>query len=152
MSRVFWDDWVVDLADADEALQETDLFLVYGTLQSFSGNNTLLSMASLIGDVTTKDKYVLGNVGFPYAFPESVVPEEYSYLLFQVKGELWQVNDPSTVLDLDGLEGHPVHYERKVVETTEGHKAWMYLNHDWSDAKRCTACHLKEGVWAWRGY
>jgi gamma-glutamylcyclotransferase (GGCT)/AIG2-like uncharacterized protein YtfP len=146
-----WDDWVLSLSDCDEVLQECDLFFVYGTLQSFSGNNRLLAQADLIEDqAITQDKYVLGTYGCPYAFPKSVVPEKHHNILFPVKGEVWRVTDPSTCRDLDMLEGHPDHYEREIIDLADGTRAWMYLQKDWSQARGCNACHLIEGVWKWQ--
>lgn len=151
--RILWDDWVYDLSDAEDTLAECNLFFVYGTLQTFGGNNSLLQLATLIDDaVVTQDKYALGDVGFPYAFPSFIVPDQHKELLFPVKGELWKVTDSTSLLDLDMLEGHPDHYEREIVDLADGTRAWMYLQKNWKYAVHCEACHLDEGVWKWRGY
>jgi len=147
-----WCDWMTDLSEADAVLYDCDLFFVYGTLQSVGGNNALLQHSVFIGEGQTEEAMVLGDRGFPYAFPSSAVPSTYERLLFPIKGEIWKVNDPSTVVDLDGLEGHPDHYTRKVVPLECGREAWMYLQHDWSMASHCDACTLDKGVWKWRGY
>ena len=153
MSRrnIAWDDWMSHLGEADEVLMECEDFFVYGSLQSHGWNNPLLSTAYQVDSrAITQDKYVLGNVGFPYAFPKHVVPEQHYDLLFPVQGEVWRVTENSTVLDLDRLEGHPNHYEREIVTLADGTKAWMYLQKDWYLAGSCEACHLDEGVWKWR--
>ena len=147
-----WSSWMFDLSEADAVLYDCDLFFVYGTLQSMGGNNPLLQHSVYVAETQTEEAMVLGDRGFPYAFPSSVVPIKYKNLCFPVKGEVWKVNDPATVVDLDGLEGHPSHYERKVVKLGCGREAWMYLQHDWDIASHCDACTLDKGVWKWRGY
>ena len=45
----------------------------------------------------------------------------------QIKGELWEV-DSRCLQQLDILEGHPVWYERKLVDLDNGEKAYLYFN------------------------
>lgn len=123
---------------------------VYGTLKRGRGNNRLLSTSTYIGETSTKEKFALGNVGFPYAFPESIVPDKYSKLLFPVRGEVWKIEDHSSADSLDHLEGYPVHYDRTIIETQDYGKAWMYTQMDWSAAEKCMACTLTERKeWSW---
>lgn len=134
-------------------LDKCDKFFVYGTLRTGYGNNDLLSDSVSLGyDKTKGSDWVLGDCGVPYAFPPFVVPEEYDHLRKRIVGELFLVDDPHVVINLDALEGHPVWYNRKMYELESGHTAWVYTMPLWSYAQKCDATNVTpEGDWIWRG-
>jgi|TARA_R110000796_G_scaffold34290_4_gene88712 gamma-glutamylcyclotransferase (GGCT)/AIG2-like uncharacterized protein YtfP len=138
------------LKDATKAFSLCERAFVYGTLKEGYGNNRLLLTSELLGATETEGKFVLGNVGFPYAFPPDAVPEQYEKLLFPVKGEMYKVDNVKTFVNLDILEGYPSHYQRRIISFENGLDAWMYVQPDWYNARYCDACTLSdEGVWSW---
>lgn len=141
-----------ELEDIERDLDICNRVFVYGTLQDKQCNNGLLSASDKLSATTTKEGFALGDVGFPYAFHSSVVPDKYKKLLFPVKGEVYKMDSMFTFLQLDGLEGFPSHYNRRVIRTATGMTAWMYMNDDWSSASMCNACKLEKGVWTWSKY
>ena len=146
-SSMYPDQDVLDQIQKD--LDICDRVFVYGTLQSTHGNNSLLSTASKLGVTKTTAAFALGDVGFPYAFHSSRVPEQYNKLLYPVKGEVYKLDGVTTFMSLDRLEGFPRHYNRRIVDTEMGLSAWMYHQDDWDCATHCEACHLVDGVWQW---
>ena len=140
-----------DVEYADDALMQCDRVFVYGTLKKGHGNNTLLRFADYLSTTQTVKPFVLGDVGFPYAFRQEIVPDQHKKLLFPVEGEVWKVPDLYTFIGLDGLEGFPTHYNRRIIETDSGVTAWMYMQDDWTCAQMCDACDLNKGVWKWSG-
>jgi len=138
------------LKDATKALSLCERAFVYGTLKEGYGNNRLLFTSELLGTTETEGKFVLGNVGFPYAFPPDAVPQQHEKLLFPVKGEMYKVDNVKTFVNLDILEGYPSHYQRRIVSFENGLDAWMYVQPDWHNAQYCDVCTLSdEGVWSW---
>lgn len=130
-----------------------NLVFVYGTLKSGYGNNRLLSSSTLVGTDSTIDKYVLGDIGFPYAFPESVIAHLFDdeELFKPVYGELWQMNCWNTLRSLDSLEGHPWHYYRETIQLASGNIAWTYHQLDETAITRCYICNITEnGEWEWQ--
>lgn len=103
-------------------LEQTPYVFVYGTLLSGLGNHRLLSNSLLIDRATTEDSYVLVANSIPYLLDE----EGKSY----VCGEVYEV-DERTLDNLDGLEGHPNWYNRRIINvvTEQGDrlKAWAYF-------------------------
>lgn len=138
-----------DLEQLAKDLEICDRVFVYGTLQEGHSNHSLLSTSSKLGGTFTVEPFALGDVGFPYAFIKTKVPDEYKKLLFPVRGEVYKMDGLHTFEGLDGLEGYPTHYNRRIVATNLGLSAWMYMQDDWSAAEYCAACHLKNGVWQW---
>jgi len=102
-----------------------ELVFVYGTLKRGFWNNALLKRARFIGEGITLEKFKLYTVGFPYA-----VPDEKGLPL---KGEVYEV-DEKTLLELDNLEGYPIHYKRKRVKvklnTGKEVEAFMYYREE----------------------
>ena len=90
---------------------------VYGTLKKGYGNSGLLSGAKFLGVDAVEDHLLILPSFFPYAFP---------WKSGTIYGEVYEVDEP-TLRSLDRLEGYPTHYQRKQVETTNGHKdVYMY--------------------------
>jgi gamma-glutamylcyclotransferase (GGCT)/AIG2-like uncharacterized protein YtfP len=138
----------------EDALSVTPLVFVYGTLKHGYGNwKWALSKEEYLGPAVTADRFVMGNVGFPYIFPEDrvsgLVGEE---LLKPVLGDLFKISNESTLRVLDRLEGEGSHYHRKLIQTTHGDTVWTYVNLDWRDLYRCYQCEITEdGEWQWVG-
>lgn len=138
----------------EDPLSVTPLVFVYGTLKYGHGNwRWCLSGEEYLGPAVTADRFVMGNVGFPYIFPEDkvsgLVDEE---LLKPVLGDLFKVSNDDTMVKLDFLEGEGTHYHRQLVQTTHGDTVWIYVNLDWRDMRRCYACETTEsGEWEWHG-
>lgn len=97
---------------------------VYGTLRQHCGNDGLLRGSPMEGiyEVRHHQMYT-ENYGFPYVHyspTSSIVVEVYEV-------------DDDTMLNLDALEGYPVHYQRKMIPyydnsngTSAVGTAWMY--------------------------
>lgn len=154
MSRTFLDRG--ERSQAKSMLGVTPYVFVYGTLKKGYHNNRVLREASFVGEDSTTDGWLLGCGGIPYAFPSAVVPKEYHDLLRPIRGEIYQVYDHHTALDLDGLEGWApdpkhAHYWRRVVKTKKyGLSCWIYTREHFGTAHRLNACNLTEqGEWTW---
>lgn len=135
-------------------LETCDLVFVYGSLKRDNWNNRLLQTysASFVMEGVTEDTFVLGDVGFPYAFPSEEVgellPEEYH---LRVEGEVFQVPNSFCLSDLDALEGEGWHYHRELRQLTSGETVWMYVQRDSSLLTRCYICDkTEEGNWKWQ--
>jgi gamma-glutamylaminecyclotransferase len=92
---------------------------VYGTLMR--GNTTRgldqFSGAEFVNKALTVDaSYSMYDLG---SFPSVCIKGDQ-----QIQGEVWEV-DETMMKVLDGIEGYPNFYNRKLVNTTEG-EAWMY--------------------------
>jgi len=135
-----------------DLLSITPLVFVYGTLKHGYGNwRWCLSHEEYLGPAVTSDRFVMGNVGFPYIFPEDkvsgLVDED---MLKPVLGDLFKVSHEDTMVKLDRLEGEGYHYHRKLIQTTHGDTVWTYVNLDWRDMTRCHVCKVTEqGKWKW---
>jgi len=132
-------------------LELTPLVFVYGTLKYGCSNwSWALSKEEYIGPRVTKDKYLLANRGFPYAFPHTLdIPEE---LLRQVQGDVFEISNARTLMRLDALEGEGWHYDRVLIQTTQDETCWMYVQNDLTMVQSCGACHqTEEGYWKWNG-
>lgn len=134
-----------------EEMRQTDLVFVYGTLQNLEwGPHPYLSYSEFIGDDVTRRKFVLGRVGFPYAFPREVVPRRFKKVLLPVEGQVFRMYDEEVFANLDGMEGYPRHYDRMIIHTKGGHKCWMYVQMDWDRSRYCSLCTVtEEGNWKW---
>jgi gamma-glutamylcyclotransferase (GGCT)/AIG2-like uncharacterized protein YtfP len=129
---------------------------VYGTLKRGCWNSHLLSDSNYLGTFETEDKFILGNAGYPYAFPHYTFPnlEDDNDILKPVLGELYEV--PFTDLSrLDWLEGYIEgsdynHYERIKVNLKDTDvMPWMYVQEEAYMVENCGRCHDYEGVWIW---
>jgi len=138
----------------EDGLSVTPLVFVYGTLKYGYGNwRWCLSDEEYLGPAVTAERFVMGNVGFPYIFPEfkvkGLVDEE---LLKPVLGDLFKVSNDTTLEALDRLEGEGTHYHRRLIQTTHEDTVWTYVNLDWRDMSRCYQCEITdEGEWLWVG-
>tara|TARA_R110000744_G_scaffold3989_2_gene14700 strand:+ start:539 stop:1018 length:480 start_codon:yes stop_codon:yes gene_type:complete len=144
--------YIKQLEDAKAALKVCSNVFVYGSLKHGEGNSGILSTCDLVAETQTLSQWVLGDIGFPYAFPSTITPPEHKDLLFPVKGEVYAVTGEDkyrVFTNLDGLEGYPSHYNRTVIRTVSGHYAWMYIQEDWDCTEYCAPCKLEEGVWVW---
>jgi len=98
------------------------LVFVYGTLRQGCANHHLLKDAFCYGIGNTVSKFAMYLIsGYPY-----VTSSEPRY---QIVGELYAV-DKVTLVELDKMEGHPIHYERSetvVSVNGEEYTAWMYF-------------------------
>ena len=92
------------------------LVFVYGTLKKGFGNHTLLASSKFLGTDVVKDHTLIQSPGFPY-----MVESKGS----QARGEVYEV-DERIVRYLDALEGYPVHYQKKEIQTEEGRKVFTY--------------------------
>lgn len=129
---------------------ETNLFFVYGTLKRGYGNNVILSTSDFVQEDETEESYLLGDIGFPYAFPEHVLSEYFDNDYFlPVRGEVWRVDDPDVVQRLDRLEGEGSHYHRRVTKTKSGAEVYIYEQLHAPYINYCNACEKHEGAWQW---
>jgi len=92
----------------------TNVF-VYGTLKRFQPNHALLARAKYLGPATCSG--ILLDLGM---FPALLECSEGGQ---KVEGELFEVKDQAMWDSLDRLEGHPNHYKRMPIETSNG---WAY--------------------------
>jgi len=96
---------------------------VYGTLKS--GNKVrglhMFPGAEFIGDATTDQKFHMLDLG---SFPGVRISNKQQPSL-SIAGQVFDVSD-ETFAQLDAIEGYPVFYDRKQVNTSKG-KAWMYI-------------------------
>lgn len=124
---------------------------VYGTLKRGRGNYKVhLRDQEYLGSDVTVDKYIMGDVGFPYVFPASF-SETYGLedFLCPVRGDVFMVTD-ECLSRLDRLEGVPSHYERIQVETVSNGTAWMYIQPDPTALYGCYQVNVNdEGEYEW---
>ncbi len=102
----------------------------YGTLKRGYGNNRFLGKdARFIGEAVTTAQYPMLDGGFPYLLD---MPKKGHC----VKGEVWDISVKQLLTSVDGLEGYPNHYVRRVIEvvtTTKHYKAVAYFKKDVTD-------------------
>ena len=92
----------------------TNVF-VYGTLKRFQPNHSLLKEAKYLGTATCSG--ILLDLGMFPALLECADGGQ------NVEGELFEVKDQAMWDSLDRLEGHPNHYKRLPIQTSNG---WAY--------------------------
>lgn len=135
-------------------LDTTPYVFVYGTLKYGHGNwSWALSDEDYLGPRTTSEEFVLGDMGFPFAFPKGAlegldVDEE---LFKPVLGDLFEVSSMTTMNKLDSLESEGSLYHRKLAQLTDGTTAWMYQCYDphyLSKLYRCS--ETDQGEWEWK--
>lgn len=109
--------------DSKECLLNKNLF-VYGTLKRGFSNSHFLAHATFLGPAVSVDtNFIMDGIRVNEAEP----PQRTA----PVKGELYLVPTNRQWIGLDRLEGHPVHYRRKIrtFKTEDGkeHNAWIYM-------------------------
>ena len=102
----------------------TNLFFVYGTLKKGESNHKLLGSSKYIGKALTLVNYYAYHSGFPMI--------KYSDNGLPMLGELYQVESPKVISELDRLEGNGSFYTRvirpvKILDFFEEKvNAWIY--------------------------
>lgn len=125
---------------------------VYGTLMKGHGNSRIFVRheAEYLGSAVTMDEYVLGDVGFPYMFSEKATRTSHHEYKFPVRGDLWEIPNEACLMSLDFLEGVPSHYQRELIELSDGQVVWAYLQNDKHVLSYCYACDLNDNnEWQW---
>ena len=77
-------------------------FFVYGTLKKGYWNNSLLKNSKLLGNGYTTGAFYMWDVGFPFVFEDPVCSGHHPRL---INGEVWEVDNPKVIADMDRLEG-----------------------------------------------
>lgn len=116
-----------------EALAESSLVFVYGSLKSGFHNHRLLidHKATPYGHALTDMRYLLLKGGaFPYLIDPAALDEIGKLATMSVRGhvsgELYRMDDAGLVA-LDSLESHPHFYRREVITVNHDVKAWAYF-------------------------
>jgi len=115
--------------------QDTTLVFVYGTLRPGERNHHYLATAARRGTYITPAQFTLLDTGpYPAALDEGATT---------LTGDVFAVDD-DTFAALDVLEGYPVHYTRRRIDTDFG-PAWIYLwiaeqNPAWPEITRGDWC------------
>lgn len=133
-----------------QTLPKTGKVFVYGTLKQGFGNNRFLTgayggkPATFLGKAVTVTAYpmMVRNVSFPYLFD---VPGKGQCCW----GEVFDVTDPTTMANLDRLEGVPHHYQRKTIKVilegqdTETEVFAYFINREFHDADLYCGSHFE---------
>ena len=103
------------------------MVLVYGTLKKGHGNHGVLGNSRMIDEAITKSRgFTMFDGGFPFVSDE--ITHDHSGCIV---GELYEVDNPATLANLDRLEGVPTLYVKREVDvkTLSGldYKAYMYV-------------------------
>lgn len=135
-------------------LEVCNKVFVYGTLKKDHYNSRVFDYyeAEYLGPVVTEDEYILGDVGYPYMFPEDVC-ESGAFLTLgkKVLGDLWEIPNDQCLKSLDLFEGVPRHYTRELIDLSNGSVAWAYLQRDWDRVRNCSMCYeTVNNEWEWR--
>ena len=105
--------------------EKKHLLAAYGTLRKGYGNYaSYLLTATYLGTVTTLEKYRLVVIDYPCLLPFNGEGHQVMVDLFDI--------DASTLKKIDALEEHPMVYQRKKIEMSNGDIAWIYfrnINH-----------------------
>lgn len=110
-----------------------ELLFVYGTLKRGHGNNRLLFGQKYMGKAITEYPYIMEKRGIPFVYGANRAWRGEELVNgSNIHGEIYQV-DPHALADIDGLEGHPRWYRRKLIpvelfaEVTTRIHAWLYF-------------------------
>lgn len=126
----------------------TELFFVYGTLKRGKGNHDLLGRSKYIGKGITLTKYRAYSSGFPLILPD----EEGKPML----GELYKVDSPVVVNELDRLESNGRFYTRivrpvKILDFfQEQVEAWIYEVKDTSFCNTYCEVNADYDAYEWK--
>lgn len=94
---------------------------VYGSLRKGLSNHSVIEKSRLLGFdfVEGFSMYPINKSnGFPFALQDN---SENS-----IKVEVYEINNESTKMRLDSLEGYPSFYDRVIIDTEFG-KCWIYV-------------------------
>lgn len=115
---------------ATKAVEECDVVFVYGSLRQGLHNHAYVSGEWIeeggVKPERLEDTTIDGFEMYPISVSFST-----GFYPFCVEGtgkvmvEAYKV-DASAMIDLDGLEGYPDFYERKIVTAGNGQKGWVY--------------------------
>lgn len=100
-------------------MKEHHFVFVYGTLKRKGGLHHVLSTSEFVREARLRGAWRLVDLG---AFPGLVeIPRENN----EIHGEVYKIS-PEILARLDGIEGHPRFYERKIVTTEDDEEVWAY--------------------------
>ncbi len=123
------------------------LVFVYGTLKRNFGNNWLLREGQFI-DIDIIDGYKLIYAHDKGSFPFAISNEGTG-----IKGEVFDISGDHrdlTLLQLDGLEGHPNWYVRTPETTRLGREVEFYLMPSYRHRQVECDFHPDENCFEWR--
>lgn len=122
-----WDNYFTK--DYTEDVMRNDFLAVYGTLKKGNGNNYLLdnNFFEFVGRGKTINKYPMVLRGVPFVSDKPGVG-------YNIAVDVFRILDPRAMSSVDGLEGHPVWYVRKIsnIMLEDGNEiaAWLYFNEE----------------------
>jgi len=104
------------------------VIFTYGTLKRHGHNHGVLGNSIFIDEALTNSKeFTMYDGGFPFVSDETVDEDATG----SVMGELFQVDDETTLANLDRLEGVPSLYVKREVDVTTmqglSYKATIYV-------------------------
>jgi gamma-glutamylcyclotransferase (GGCT)/AIG2-like uncharacterized protein YtfP len=124
-------DYIQLQAELDEQrakdFEQCNKVFVYGTLKRKRSNHGLMSGSTFKSYGKVRDMLMTATDGFPYAY------DNKPGIIF---GEVYEMNSVEQFSSLDGLEGYPTHYNRKIVTVGEVNaarevsEAWIYFVDD----------------------
>jgi len=114
-----------------------NLVFVYGTLRPGERNHSYLDSATHLAGHTTAAAFTLLDTG-PY-------PAALDTGTTALVGDIFSVDEP-TFAALDVLEGYPVHYTRRLIDTEFG-TVWIYL---WIAVRDARWPVIEHGDWCRR--
>lgn len=121
------EEWAEDWMDEPSLeLPVGDLVAVYGTLKKGRPNHHILGDSFHIGNGFTSDRYLMASHGIPYVYADRIP----GFPGANITVEVYKPRNAETWRRLDALEGHPVHYERKLISVEIGGEclnAWLYF-------------------------
>jgi gamma-glutamylcyclotransferase (GGCT)/AIG2-like uncharacterized protein YtfP len=129
-----------------ESTMQKHKVAVYGSLLSGFGNHTYFlegDATKLSETKTASDEYVMVSLG---GFPGVI--DCTSEAKGKILVEIYEV-DSETLRRLDGLEGHPNFYERKLLDFEDGTTAWMYI---YQGSRGGAIEKDSNGDYSWRKY
>ena len=99
---------------------------VYGTLRKGSFNNWRLDNQTYVGQATTADPFYMVRTKSgtqPFISAEQIFPDTEPC---RIVGDVYEVS-PTTLAQLDLLEGHPTMFVRRLIGLVDGSAAYAYL-------------------------
>lgn len=124
---------MIPTADLTSAERLHRAVLTYGTLRPGWHNHPLvedLVESTTPAAVEGYGLWVPRHRAFPYAYPAGPNTRTASGFLVGDVLRFSRADWPEALARMDSLEGHPSHYRRQVVETTDGEPVWLYVSTD----------------------